>query len=242
MQLVKPFDQALADAGLSADLVKSLQLRPQLTQLRLATKGATVSDADIQKFYDASKDKAPYTSPARVHINRLVFSSLADAQAAASAIKGGKPFDSQVANAVDKLPADVDVPNWVPLDPIPPALASVIKPIADAKIGQVTAPLAVPNGPGGHPSYWLVKVVDRKEKETLPLDQVKEFVRARVLQEKVQADPMVQQTLQQSLRDFQAHVKINIAETRYASLAQQLTQPAPAAPAGGASPFAPAHP
>ena len=242
-QLVKPFDQALTDAGLNADLFKTLQLRPQITQLKLATKGMTVSDADIQTFYNANKNKPPYTSPARVHINRLVFASLADAQAASTAIKGGKTFESQVASSVDKVPADLDVTNWVPLDPIPPALVGVIKPIADTKPGQVTPPLTVPgSGPGSHPLFWLVKVVEKKDKETLPLDKVKEIIRTQMLQQKVQADPTIQTTLQQSLRDFQTHVKINIPETQYAALVQQLTQPAPAPPTGGASPFAPAHP
>ncbi len=241
-QLVKPFDQALADAGLNADLVKNLQLKPQLTQLKLATKGATVADADIQKFYDANKDKPPYTTPARVHIKKIVVATLPEAQAISKAIAGGKSFESQVGQSLDKSTPDGDVPNWVPLDPIPPTLAAVIKPIADAKVGQVTAPLAVPNGPSGHPSYWLVKVVERADKSTLKLDQVKEFVRAQMLQQKIQADPTIQQTLQQSLRDFQTHVKINVPEAQYASLIPQLTQPAPAAPSGGGSPFTPAHP
>jgi len=241
-QLVKPFDQALADAGLNADLVKNLQLRPQLTQLKLATKGATVTDADLQKFFDANKDKPPYTTPARVHIKKIVVATLPDAQAISKTIVGGKSFESQVAQSLDKSTPDGDVPNWVPLDPVPPALAAVIKPIADAKTGQVTPPIAVPGGPGSRPTYWLVKVVERKEKETLKLDQVKELVRAQMLQQKIQADPTIQQTLQQSLRDFQTHVKITIPETQYASLVQQLTQPAPAAPSGGSSPFAPAHP
>jgi len=241
-QLVKPFDQALADAGLNADLVKKLQLRPQLTQLKLASKGATVSDSDIQKFYNANKNKPPYTNPTRVHINRLVFSSLADAQAAASAIKSGKAFDSQVDSALDKTPADVDVTNWVPLDPVPPALAAVIKPIAATPPGQVTPPITVPGqGPGARPTYWLVKVVEKKTKDTLPLDQVKEVIRTQLLQQKIQADPTIQQTLQQSLHDFQTQVKVNIPEQQYATLAQQLTHPAPL-PSPGASPFAPAHP
>jgi parvulin-like peptidyl-prolyl isomerase len=241
-QLVKPFDQALADAGLNADLVKNLQLRPQLTQLKLATKGATITDADLQKFFDANKDKPPYTTPARVHIKKIVVATLSDAQAISKTIVGGKSFESQVAQSLDKSTPDGDVPNWVPLDPVPPALAAVIKPIADAKTGQVTPPIAVPGGPGSRPTYWLVKVVERKEKENLKLDQVKELVRAQMLQQKIQADPTIQQTLQQSLRDFQTHVKITIPETQYASLVQQLTQPAPAAPSGGNSPFAPAHP
>lgn len=241
-QLVKPFDQALADAGLNADLVKKLQLRPQLTQLKLATKGATVTDADIQTFYSANKDKPPYTTPTHVHIKKIVVATLPEAKAISKAIAGGQTFESQVAQSLDKSTPDGDVPNWVPLDPIPPALAAVIKPIADAKAGQVTPPITVPGGPGSRPTYWLVKVVEKKNKETLPLDQVKEFVRAQILQQKVQADPTIQNTLQQSLRDFQTHVKINIPEAQYASLAQQLTQPAPAPPAGGSSPFTPAHP
>jgi len=242
-RLVKPFDQALKDAGLNDALVKNLQLRPQLTQLKLATKGATVSDADIQTFYNANKDKPPYTNAARVHIKKIVFATLPEAQAASKAISGGQSFDSQVAQSLDKSTPDGDFPTWVPLDPIPPALAPVIKPIADAKVGQVTAPIAVPGqGPAARPTYWLVKVVEKKPKETLPLDQVKEFIRAQMLQQKIKGDPTIQQTLQQSLRDFQAHVKINIPETQYASLVQQLTQPAPSAPAGGTSPFTPAHP
>lgn len=242
-RLVKPFDQALADAGLNADLVKKLQLRPQLTQLKLATKGATVSDADIQTFYNANKDKPPYTNPARVHIKKIAVATLPEAQAISKAISGGQTFESQVAQSLDKSTPDGDVPNWVPLDPIPPALAAVIKPIADAKPGQVTPPIAVPGqGPGARPTYWLVKVVEKKGKETLPLDQVKELIRAQMLQQKIQADPAIQQTLQQSLRDFQGKVKIDIPETQYASLAQQLTHPAPAPSAGGSSPFTPAHP
>ena len=67
----KPFDQALADAGLTPDVFKDLQVKPQLAQLKLLTKGATVSDADIQAFYTANKDKA-FTKPARVHIQRIV--------------------------------------------------------------------------------------------------------------------------------------------------------------------------
>ena len=242
-RLVKPFDQALSDAGLNAELVEQLQLRPQLTQLKLATKGQTVSDADVQTFYNANKDKPPYTNPARVHIKKIAVGSLAEAQDISKAITGGQTFESQVSKSLDKSTADGDFPTWVPLDPIPPALAAVIKPIADAKPGQVTTPITVPgSGPGARPTFWIVKVVEKKPKETLAFDQVKEYLRAQMLQQKIAADPSIQQTLQQSLRDFQSHVKISIPETQYASLIPQLTQPAPAAPPAGASPFAPAHP
>ncbi len=258
----KPFDQALTDAGLTPDVFKDLQVKPQLAELKLLTKGATVSDADIQAFYNANKDKA-FTKPARVHIQRIVSGTLDQAQQIAKAIAGGQTFGSQVAQSLDKTTPDGDVPQWIPLDPAPPSLSSLIGPIKTAAVGSVTPPITVA-GPNGQKTYWLVKVVDRVDKkEVLPLDQVKDLIRAQLLQQKAQADPAAQQSFQSEVRDFQSAVKITAAP-EYASVVQTLTHPAPPAPASfspgsggpapggpapgaapapsGGSPFAPAHP
>ena len=252
----KPFEQALTDAGLTPDVFKSLQVKPQLAQLKLLTKGATVSDADIQAFYTANKDKA-FTKPARVHIERIVAPTLAQAQQISKTITGGQTFESQVAQSLDKSSPDGDVPQWIPLDPAPQNLAALIKPIKTAAVGSVTAPITIA-GPNGQSTFWLVKIVDRVDKkEVLPPDQVKDLIRAQLLQQKAQSDPTAQQGFQQSLRDFQSHVKITTSP-QYASVVQALTHPAPPAPAmvapapgspalkgpasGGSSPFAPAHP
>jgi len=256
----KPFDTALADAGLTPDVFKDLQVKPQLAQLALLTKGATVTDADIQKFYDANKDKA-FTKPARVHIQRIVARTLPAAQQIAKAIAGGQTFQSQVAQSLDKTTPDGDVSQWIPLDPAPPSLGALIGPIKTAAVGSVTPPITIA-GPNGQNTFWLVKIVDRiDKKEVLPLDQVKDLIRAQLLQQKAQADPNAQQSFQQQFRDFQTTVKIT-APSQYASVVQALTHPAPAppsafspgpggpapggpapggpAPGGGTSPFAPA--
>lgn len=239
---VKGFDQALTDAGLTADIFKELQVKPQLSQLKLLTKGITVSDADVQTFYNTNKDKQ-FTKPSRVHIKRIVVATLPEAQAIAKAIAGGQTFESQVSKSLDKSTADGDVPNWVPLDPAPPGLAAVIKPISATAAGQVTPPITVP-GQNGQSTYWLVKVVEKKPKETLPLDQIKDLIRANLLQQKAGANPAAQQALQQQLRDFQTQAKVSITGAQYASLVQELTHPAPPAPPaggpGGGLPFAPA--
>jgi hypothetical protein len=243
----KPFDQALKDAGLTADVFKDLQVKPQLAQLNLLTKGATVSDADILAFYNANKDKA-FTEPARVHIQRIVVGSLAQAQQIAKAIAGGQTFESQVVQSLDKSSPDGDVPQWIPLDPAPAGLGAVITPIKTAKVGSVTPPITVP-GPNGQSTYWLVKVVARvDQKQVLPLDQVKELIRAQLLQQKAAADATAQQGFQTELRDFQGAVKITTAP-QYASVVQALTHPAPPppsfsapapAPGGAPAPSAPA--
>lgn len=261
----KPFDQALADAGLTSDVFKDLQVKPQLAELKLLTKGATVSDADIQAFYNANKDKA-FTVPARVHIQRIVCATLPQAQQISKAIAGGQTFGSQVAQSLDKTSPDGDVPQWIPLDPAPPSLSTLIGPIKATAVGSVTPPITVA-GPNGQKTYWLVKVVNRiDKKEVLPLDQVKDLIRIQLLQQKAQSDPTAQQTFQTEVRDFESAAKITTLP-QYASVVQALTHPAPPAPASfspgpggpapggpapggpapggapsGGSPFAPAHP
>lgn len=237
---VKPYDQALADAGLTPDIIKELQVKPYLSQIKLATKGATVTDAEIQTYYNANKDKE-FTKPNRVHIKRIVVATLPEAQAISSAIKGGQTFESQVPKSLDKTTTDGDIQQWVPLDPAPPQLATLIAPIKATAPGAVTPPIAFA-APTGQKTYWIVKVVEKKDKEVLSLDQSKDLIRAQLLQQKAQADPMAQQTLQQSLRDFQSSVQITIPEAQYASLVQELTHPAPPPPVpmGGGSPFTPA--
>ena len=236
---VKPVEQSLADAGLSGDIVKDLQIKPQLAGTKLLTKGATVTDADIKTFYDSNKDKA-FTKPARVHIKKVALGSLADAQAVAAAIKGGQTFESQIAKSLDKSSPDGDFPQWIPTDPAPPGSAVLVNPLKATAAGAVTPPITIPSRNG--PTYWIVKVVEKKPKETLTLDQAKELIRAQLLQQKAQADPLAQQTLQQSLREFQTASKVSIASPQYAPLVQELTHPAPPPPAApaGASPFAPA--
>ena len=252
----KPFDQTLADAGLTSDTFKDLQVKPQLAQLNLLTKGATVSDADILAFYNANKDKA-FTAPPRVHIAVILVGSLPEAQQISKAIAGGQTFASQVAQSLDKSSPDGDVPQWLPLDNPPPAVAPLIKAVRTAAVGSVSAPVALA-GPNGQSRYALVKLISRiDQKQTLTLDQVKELIRAQLLQQKAQSDPAAQQNFQSEVRSFQSAAKITAAP-QYASVVQVLTHPAPPPPAsfspgpggpapggpapGSGSPFPAAHP
>ncbi len=240
----KPLEQALADAGLTPDIFKDLQVKPQLAQIKLVTKGATISDADILAFYNTNKDKA-FTKPASVHIKHITAATLADAQAISKAITGGQTFESQVVKSLDKTTPDGDTPQWIPLDNAPPNLAPLISAVKTAAVGSTTGPITL-SQPGGQTGYLIAKIVERVDKkETLPLDQVKDAIRIQLLQQKAQADPAAQQTFQTAFREFQTAAKLTAAP-QYASVVQVLTHPAPLpppAPAGGApfgSPSGPA--
>ena len=229
---IKPFDQALSEAGLSQQLFQDLQVKPQLAQLKLLTKGVTISDTEIQSYYNVNKDKQ-FTKPARVHIKRIVVATLPEAQTISKAITGGQTFESQIGKSLDKTTPDGDVNQWVPLDNPDPRMASLTQPIKAAAVGSVAPPITVP-GPNGQNTYWVVKVMEKKDKETPALGDVKDLIRANLLQQKAQEDPTGQRGLQQQLRDFQKATKIVTASPQYLALANELMHPQPAPAAGAA--------
>ncbi len=250
---VKPFDQVLADNGLTPEIVKETQIKPALAPVKLLTKGVTISDADIKTYYDANKNKSVtdtpggFTKPERVHIKKIAVATQAEAASIAADIKSGKTtFDKEVGKSLDKSTPDGDFPTWIAIDPAAPGSEVLTKPLAATAEGGLTTPIPIP-GPAG-PTFWLVQVVKKEKKEVMPLDQVKDLVRAILLQQKAQANTEGQTALQQQLRDFQTAATVKIAGPQYAALAQEITHPAPApppapaAPSGGpgGSPFTPA--
>ena len=224
---IKPFEQALSEAGLSEQLFQDLQVKPQLAQLKLLTKGVTITDTEIQSYYNVNKDKQ-FTKPARVHIKRIVVATLPEAQAITKEISGGKTFESEVSKTLDKATPDGDVNQWVPLDNPDPRMASLTQPIKATAVGAVAPPITVP-GPNGQNSYWVVKVMEKKDKETPALADVKELIRANLLQQKAQENPTAQQDLQKQLREFQAQTKIVTKSPQYQALATELMHPSAAA-------------
>ncbi len=226
---IKPFEQALTEAGLSEQLFKDLQVKPQLSQLKLLTKSVpAITDTEIQSYYNVNKDKQ-FTKPARVHIKRIVVATLPEAQAITKEITSGKTFESEVTKSLDKGTPDGDVNQWVPLDNPDPRMASLTQPIKAAAVGTVAAPVTVP-GPNGQNTYWVVKVMEKKDKETPALADVKELIRANLLQQKVAENPTANQDLQKMLHDFQPQVKIVTQSPQYQVLATELMHPQPASP------------
>ena len=236
-QSVKPFDQLLQESGQTADDIKDTRLRPQIAEIKLLAKGQpAVTDADVSAFYAGHKDQ--YTKPDRAHVRRIVLADGAAAKRIAGQIQKGQPFDSFASQSLDRSFPGGDVPVWVNLDSLPNAQqvpGPMIQMIAKAAPNGVVGPYAF------HGVYWIVQVVDKKPKEVVPLDQVKDSIRFALMARKAGQDPQRRQQVSQQLRDFQAKAKITIPDPRYAQLLTQLTAPPPppsslAPPGGGAPP------
>jgi len=219
-QTVDGFDKQLEQAGVTGDQVKDQQLRPALARLKLLTKTVTISDKDIQDNYD--KNKTRYSQPERVHIRKIALATQVEAQTISAQIKTGKTFESFLPQSVDPTP-NGDVPQWVPLTAGDnPQLKPLVTALKDVAPGSVSAPLNY----GG--SWWLVKVVEKKEPSTLPLDQIKDIIRVQILNEKAQANYSAGMDLQQKMRQFSSTATITTPLKQYQSLIDQIKNPPPA--------------
>lgn len=219
--LVRGFDDTLANAGLTADDLKNFQIKPQLAQVKLLTKGVSVTDAEIKAFYDLHK-KDQFTKPNRAHIKRIAFANAADANAAYDDIQKGKPYENYISKSIITQPADGDLPQWVDLDDATnPGVTPLVNSIKAAKAGDVPKPIPLQG------AWWLVKVVDKKPLEVLPQDQVKSMIKSMLLNQKAQQNAQGQQEIQQKLRDFQGKANIEIPEKQYNDLVNEIKNPAP---------------
>lgn len=219
-QTVDGFDKQIQQAGVTAEVVKQEQLKPALSRVKLLSKGTTVTDQDIQQYYD--KNKARFEQKDRVHIRKIAVATQQDAQSIAAQIKAGKTFDSFLGQSIDPTP-NGDVQQWIPLDDAPnPQMKPLITAVKTTPVGQVTAPISV----GG--SWWLVMVVDKKKAETLPLDKVKDLVRFMILNEKAQGNFTQSMDLQQKMRQYATTSTITTPLPQYQSLIDQIKNPPPA--------------
>jgi foldase protein PrsA len=217
---VDGFDKLLEQIGATSDDVKQEQLKPTLSRLKLLAKGTTVSDSDIQQYYE--KNKSRFSQPERAHIRKIAVASQTEAQAIGAQIKAGKSFDSFLGQSLDTSSPTGDVPRWVPLTgDSNPQLKPLIDAVKSTPEGQVTPPLNY----GG--SWWIVQVVKKEPASTLPLDQIKGLLQFQVLGEKAQSNFSNQMDLQQKMRQFQTTADIKTDLPQYKTLIDQIKNPPP---------------
>ncbi len=253
-QTIKPFEQRLSESGLTPQDVKDIQLRPQLAQIKMLTKGDPApTDADIKKYYDDNK-LTQFTKPDRAHVKGIALANQADAQKIYKEIQGGQKFETFLPQSLNKQLVDGEFLQWVPLDAAKnPALAPLIKGINATAQGQTSAPVSFQG------AWWLIQVVEKKAKETVDFDQVKTLIPFILTEQKAQIaptdPPAVQQAKVQKARDVQTQeqdyqknlansggIKISLAGQQYTQLMNDLKNPPPPQQVGAPAPRGPRPP
>ncbi len=236
---IKPFEDRLKDIGMTPDDIKLYQIKPQLAQLKLLTKGTPApTDAQVKSYYDLHKVDQ-FTKPERAHIKVIALANQADAQDIYQKIQGGQSFDSFLPRSLNKAFVNGEFPQWVPLDASKnPAFGPVITSIKSLNSGQTTKPFAFGGG------WWLAEVLEKKSQEVVTYDQVKGLIPFVLMQQNAQQaaqkNPQSVGQLQTEERDYQTKlansgaIKVNLSGLQYTQMLDDLKNPPPpqAAPSG----------
>lgn len=248
---VRTLEDRLKDSGLTPEDVQAMQIRPQLAQIKLLTKGSPApTDAQVHSYYDQHKAEE-FTKPERAHVRAIVLANQADAQQISQQIKTGQSFDTFLPRSLNKSFVNGDLPQWVPLDPAKNVqLAPLIKAVKATGKGQTTAPLAFQGG------WWLIQVVDTLKQEVVPFDSVKGLIPYLLMEQAVTPLPTdspdvqrskveKQQGLQTQVREYEAKlansgdIKVTLPGAQYTQMLSDLKTPPPPPPASMPMPSAP---
>lgn len=169
------FAAALEAAGLTIDLLRD-QMRRQIRQEQLAfqevQRGIVVTDAEIQRYYEANP--AEFEAPAQVRLEQLVFVGGAEmrqqAVEALEQLRGGATLAEVAAAypAASAFPAD---DTFVRMSDLQESLAAVVP---DLPVDRFSDPVESQFG------WHLVRVVERQPRAVQPLDAVRDAVRQRL--------------------------------------------------------------
>ena len=137
-------------------------------------KNVQVNDEQVKTYYE--KNKADYATKGEVHFSHIQLANEADAKSVAQELQAGADFATLAkAKSTDKLSAAQggDL-GWAKAGTFPKAFEEAAAMLQDGQVSSVV------NVDG---AYHLIKVLERKGKKVIPLEQVKEQITKTIRQE-----------------------------------------------------------
>jgi len=175
------FDQYVASLGLTEKLLPD-QIRHELYIRELIGKNITVTEQEIEQFYNAEENQARFHQPEKVRFRQIVTETKERAQDALKALKGGADFAEVVKQySVDevsrRLGGDIglDLPKGV--------LKAEWKPLEDAAfalpLSEVSDPIQVGN------KWVIIEVTAKYAAKNVLLEQVHDEIRDEIFKAKL---------------------------------------------------------
>ncbi|MBM3494876.1 MAG: hypothetical protein FJX72_11255 [Armatimonadetes bacterium] len=209
------FNKSIASAGLTLDQYTDV-VRDELAQVNMMSKGVTVTDAEVQRYYKIHSDRrnprARFFTPDTVQVAVIGTRSREAAQAALAELQEGVPW-AEVARAHSQ---DTSAFQGGLLPPfgrgrtlcaqIPGMEAAIFGMSAGQRIG----PLRFGDG------WWLIQCREKAPERTLPFEAVKHRARAWALLEK--GVPVNGRRIASEYAAFQKQAKVQVFDPYYRSL------------------------
>lgn len=170
------YQKALKDKGLTPESFRN-RLREKMILTTFMESFVKTDDITDQELRDVYKNSSkPFLKPARVNMMIVEFQTEDAARAAVAEIEKTKAdFDEYAKKLGAEKKASVTDYGWVAPDFFSPSMASSIKIL---KEGQQGGPYK------GQAGFYLVRVKERQNEGIAAFDEVKETIRATLLQQK----------------------------------------------------------
>ena len=133
-----------------------------------------VKDADVQRFYDTHTDQL--REPPKYRVAQIMVATEKDALAVAKKLASGADF-GELASKESRDPVSSSQGGdlgWVTEEQIPAAFQEIVK----LQPGGVSKPIQAKSG-----AWHVIKVVEVQDRRLPPLDEIREQVRAKALDE-----------------------------------------------------------
>jgi hypothetical protein len=226
-QTTKTFDRYLMAEGYSVDSFKNEQIKPLVARKNLAGFGMNGSDADIAAYYKKNIDK--YSFPLRAHINRIVLSTKAQADAAYDdAVKTGtfnRYLPLNIESPVSGGDNGADYPRWVSLGgPRCHISDNLLSAMKSARQGCVIKPINV------SPNHWcVIRVIEKRPADTIPLSQIPLVVKQDYMSDMGMNRHSIDE-MEKELKTAAATASITVSSSQYDSLVEQMKSQPEGAP------------
>ncbi len=171
------FLKKLKERGMSKDrFLKSLEGDLMVRKFRdTFVADIKVVESDMRDYYD--KNLSTFTQREQVRLSLVKVNDLGEAKRIRSEIERGAKFEDMAR----KYPGGHREPGgeetgWVSIDSFP---GDIAKEITRIRAGSFAGPVK------GKEGYYLIKVIEKKEKKITPYDQVRENIRHLLIQQKL---------------------------------------------------------
>ena len=226
-------DQHLKQIGLPLSALKD-EIRLGLTQKKLMTQGVTVTDKDVEQFYNQNKQNL-FTTPEQVQAEQITVPS----EAAAKEVKQtlDKNADFRLVAHTKSIDQYKDQGGTLPMllrgSPLPQGVSPVVAAeVFKTPVDKVAGPLKVDN------NWVILKVVTKKPQSTKTLAEVKDEIQQQLLMQKAQQGGQMQKFYQRMM-ELQRDADIQVGLDQYRDPIMDQQKMLKQAPAPGMTPVLP---
>jgi foldase protein PrsA len=201
-------DDTLKQNGLALDTFKEA-LRFQLLQQKLMTQGVTVTDKEIEEFYNQNK-QSQFTTPEQAEAAQITVASQAAANEVMQTLSKNASFALVArSKSIDTFKEQGGkLPTLTRGFPNPSVSPEVISAVFSAPVGKAHGPIKVGN------NWVIIRVEKRTPQSTRTLAEVKEDLRQMLLMQKAQNGGQVNK-FRQRLMELRRDADIQIGMDQF---------------------------